>query len=177
MYEAVVDQQDLAACCFPWTRDALILATFVCWYSTVCDPAEFSPCLCLGRYIQGCKITSLPADVFANQRALVTLWVEMCCWCHARIYRDLRKKNRVAPSFENNNKTCTVCIDACYLCLLVQHSLWSHLACAVAGRCSSTSSQHYLQTCLQTSPPWTHCELRCVWDISTHNCSFHIIHR
>ncbi len=59
--------------------DALLPAIVVFWYSTVCDLAALSPCLCLGRTLQNNQITALPSNVFANQRALVTLWVEMCC--------------------------------------------------------------------------------------------------
>jgi hypothetical protein len=61
--------------------DASVLATFTCWYSTVCDLAALSPCLLLGRNVQNNQITVLPSNVFANLTSLTQLWVGMCCWC------------------------------------------------------------------------------------------------
>ena len=42
--------------------------------------AVFSPCICLGRSFYSTQISSLPSDVFADVRALQTLWVSISCW-------------------------------------------------------------------------------------------------
>jgi hypothetical protein len=49
--------------------------------------------------------------------------------------------------------------------------LRSDLACAWAGILTTTGSLHYLQTCLQTPTPWSHCELGCAADAGTGCCA------
>ncbi len=63
---------------------------------------------------------------------------------------------RVMPSILYIGCLCTLA----YACVLCYADCHQHPICVWAGTLTATKSQHCLQTCLQTSPPWPTCELR-----------------